>query len=107
MRRPQLIWVITEFLNCSPLVFLHQMKVTMTELDLTNREDPRLQADPVLILSDGRATFGQKLFCGIAAIVVVLGTLYGLVQQHGETPQSRTILAISGAVLPETVGHAK
>ncbi len=73
----------------------------MADLD---REDPRMQVDPVLSLSDGRATFGQKLFCGMAAIVVVLGTLYGLVQ-HQQTP--RAILAVAGAVLPETVGQAK
>lgn len=77
----------------------------MTEPDSTEREDPRLQADPVLIFSDGRATGGQKLFISIAAVVVVLGTLYGLAHQHNATP--RTTLAASGAVLPDTVGQAK
>lgn len=78
----------------------------MTEPDSTNKEDPKLQADPVLTLlgSDGRATFGQKLFSGIAAIVVVLGTLYGLVHQRAETPRS---FAVSDAALPETVAQAK
>lgn len=107
MLRPELIWIIAEFLNCSPLVLLHQMEVTMTEPDSTEQENPRLQADPVLILSEGRTTFGRNLFTGIVATVVVLGTLYGLVHQRGETPRSRTIFAVSGAVLPETVGQPK
>ncbi len=79
----------------------------MTEPDSTQQEDPRLQADPVLILCEGRATFGRKLFTGIVAIVVVLGTLYGLVHQRSETPRSRTVLAATGAVLPGTVGQAR
>ncbi len=79
----------------------------MTEHDSPQQEDPRLQADPVLILCEGRATFGRKLFTAIVAIVVVLGTLYGLVHQRGETPRSRTILAATGAVIPGTVGQAK
>ena len=80
----------------------------MTEPDLTNREDPNLQADPVLCLSDdSRATFGQKLLGGIVAIAVVLGTLYGLVYQGGESPQHSTTLAISGAVPPSTVGQSQ
>ena len=74
----------------------------MIHLDSTEREDPRLQADPVLILSDGHATFGQKLFGGIAAFVVVLGTVYGLVHQGGEQ-RSTTIFAVDGAVLPDMV----
>lgn len=78
----------------------------MIEPDSTEREDPRFQADPVLIFSDGRATLGQKLFISIAAIVVVLGTMYGLVHQPGgATP--RTTFAVSGEVLPATVGQAK
>jgi hypothetical protein len=77
------------------------MEATMANVDATKREDPRLQADPVLILSDGRATFGQKLFAGIAAIVVVAGTLYGLAHQRGETQRGKTILAVSGLVLPD------
>lgn len=76
----------------------------MTEPDSTKQEDPRLQADPVLILCEGRATFGRKLFTGVVATVVVLGTLYGLVHQ---TQRSRAIFAVSDAVLPETVGQAK
>jgi hypothetical protein len=84
------------------------MEVTMINQNLTEREDPNLQAYPVLIFSDdGRATFGQKLFGGIAAIVVVLGTAYGLVHQRGEITQSRTISAVDGAVLPETMRPAK
>jgi hypothetical protein len=83
------------------------MEVTMTDLDSTEREDPKLQADPVLILSDGKATRGQKWFVGIAAIVTVLGTLYGLVHQNGETPRRTAILAVSGAVLPQTTGQAR
>ena len=79
----------------------------MTDPDSTEQEDPRLQVDPVLTLSGGRATSGQKLFGGIAAIVVVLGTLYGLLHQRGETPRSTATFAISGAVLPHTVGQAK
>ena len=77
----------------------------MTDRDSTEREDPRLQADPVLSLSGGQATFGQKLFSVIAAAVVVLGVLYGLVHQHGGTPQA--MIAASGTVLPETMGPAK
>lgn len=77
----------------------------MTESDST--EDTRLQVDPVLTLSGGRATFGQKLFGGIVAIVVVLGTLYGLVHQGGEMPRTAAILAVDGAVLPNTVGQAR
>jgi hypothetical protein len=71
------------------------------------QEDPRLQVDPVLTLSGGPATFGQKLFGSIAAIVVLLGTMYGLLHTRGEMPRSTATLAISGAVLPETVGQAK
>lgn len=78
----------------------------MTDSDSTGREDPRLQADPVLTLSDGRATFGQKLFSVIAAIVVVLGTLYGLVHQ-GETPRSTAIFVVSGEVMPDMMGQSK
>jgi hypothetical protein len=33
----------------------------MTEPASTEREDPRLQVDPVLTLSGGQMTFGQKL----------------------------------------------
>lgn len=80
----------------------------MTEPDLTSREDPNLQADPVLCLSDDtRATFGQKLFGGIVAIAVVLVTLYGLLNQGGEAPRNSTTLAVSGAVPSGTVGQAK
>jgi hypothetical protein len=83
------------------------MEVTMTKPDSTEQEDPRLQVDPVLTLSGGPASFGQKLFGGIAAIAVVLGTLYGLVHQRGETAQSTATFVVSGAVLPETGGQAK
>jgi hypothetical protein len=83
------------------------MEVNMTEPASTEREDPRLQVDPVLTLSGGQMTFGQKLICGIVAIVVVLGTLYGIVHQRGQMPQSAAILAVDGAVLPQTVGRAR
>ncbi len=79
----------------------------MTDLNSTEREDRKLQADPVLILSDGRATFGQKLFSVIAATAVVLGTLYGLAHQHGKTPRNSAVYAVDGAVLPGTVGQAR
>ena len=79
----------------------------MIHLDSTEREDPSLQADPVLILSDGYATFGQKLFGAVAALVIVLGTVYGLVHQRGEIPRSTAIFAVDGAVLPDTVRQAK
>lgn len=76
----------------------------MTEPKSTNREDPRLQADPVLRLSEGMATFGLKLFAGIAAIFIVLGTLYAI-SYH--PPQSKTFVAVSGTVLPNTTGQAR
>lgn len=80
----------------------------MSEPQSTNREDPNLQADPVLCLSDdSRATFGQKLLGGIVGIAVVLGTLYGLVYQGAQTPERSTTLAISGATPPSTVGQAQ
>jgi hypothetical protein len=85
----------------------HQLEATMTNPDSTEQEDPRLQVDPVLTLSGGRATFGQKLFGGIAAIIVLLGTLYGLLHSRSEMSRSTAIFAISGAVLPETVGQTK
>jgi len=78
----------------------------MIEPDSTEQENPRLQSDPALFLSEGRATFGRKLLTGVVAIIVVLGTLYGLLHQRSETPQSRT-MADSSAVLPETMGQAK
>jgi hypothetical protein len=71
----------------------------MAGIRLFDVEDPSLQADPVLTLSGGRATFGQKLFSGIAATVVVLGTLYGLVHQ-GEAPRNTAIFAVADAGLP-------
>ena len=79
----------------------------MTDPNSAEREDSSLQADLALILSEGPATFGRKLLSSIVAIVVVLGTLYGLVHQRGETPRNTAMLAVSGAVLPETVGQAK
>ena len=78
----------------------------MASLEPMEREDLSLQADPVLMLSDGRATFGQKLFISIVAIVIVLGTLYALAHQGGST-RSPQIVAVSGAVIPDTVGRAK
>jgi hypothetical protein len=82
------------------------MEVTMTEPDSTEQENPRLQSDAALILCEGRATFGRKLLTGIVAIIVVLGTLYGILHQRGETPRSR-MMAVSSAVLPDTMGQAK
>ena len=79
----------------------------MTESDSTQRQNPSLQIDPALILCEGPATFGRKVFTGIVAIVVVLGTLYGLAHQRGETPRNRTTVAVSDAVLLETPGQAK
>ena len=76
----------------------------MANLDSTQREDLRLQADPVLKLSDGPATFGLRLFASIAAVVVVLGTLYGLVHQGGSPPSPAIF---SGAAMPDTIGQAK
>lgn len=75
----------------------------MTEPHLTNREDPRLQADPMLSLSDGPATLGLKLFVGIAAIIVVLGTLYGLTYR----PRGGTFIAVPGTVLPEAPAQGR
>lgn len=51
------------------------MEMTMTEPDSTEQENPRLQSDPALILSERRATFGRKLLTGVVATIVVLGTL--------------------------------
>lgn len=53
----------------------------MTEPDSMEQENPKLQSDPALILSEGRATFGRKLLTGVVVIIVVLGTLYGLLHQ--------------------------
>lgn len=75
----------------------------MSEPDLTNREDPKLQADPALRFSEGRATLGLKLFVGIAAILIVLGTLYEISYQ----PQSKPFVAVSGTVLPQTTGQER
>ncbi len=79
----------------------------MTDPDSAEREDPRLQADPLLTLSDGQATVGQELFASIATIVVVLATLYGLVHQGGAMFRSATVFQIAGAVLPDTVGQPR
>jgi hypothetical protein len=87
------------------LLLLDQRRVIMAESQSMDREDPRLQADPVLCLSDGRATLGQKLFSGIVAIIVVMGTVYGLVHQRGEVPRRTTMMAVSGATVPTTVGQ--
>ncbi len=79
----------------------------MTDPDSAEREDPRLQADPLLTLSDGQATVGQELFGRIAAVVVVLATLYGLTHQGGDALRSATVFQIAGAVLPDTVGQGR
>ncbi len=79
----------------------------MTDPDSAEREDPRLQADPLLTLSDGQATVGQELFVSIAAAVVVLGTLYGVVHQGGDMLRHATVFQIAGAVLPDTVGQGR
>ncbi len=72
----------------------------MADLDSTLQEDPRLQADPVLILCEGRATFGRKLFTSVVATGVIVGTLYGLFHQRGETSRSMTAFAVPVLVLP-------
>src|SRR5262245_47982197 len=50
-------------------------------------EDRRLQADPELDLSEGRASMVQKSFTAIAAIAVIVLVLYGLTHQRDETQQ--------------------
>lgn len=79
----------------------------MTNPDPAEREDPRLQADPVLSLTCGQVTLGKKLFGSIATAVIVLGTLYGLVHQGGDMLPRPTLVHIAGAVLPDTVGQAR
>jgi hypothetical protein len=47
--------------------------------------DARLQADPELDLSEGRATTGQIVLTGVAAAAIVVTVLYGLTHQRNET----------------------
>jgi hypothetical protein len=83
------------------------MEATMTEPDATEQDDVRLQVDPVLTLSGGTATVGQKLFGAIVAIAAVAGTLYGLTHQRGDVSRSVAISAIDGAFVPRTLGPAR
>ncbi len=71
----------------------------MAYSDSTEREDPRLNADPMLMFSDGRANSGQKLFIVAAVTLAVLGTIYGITHGFGEAPRATAVTAHSGAVL--------
>lgn len=71
----------------------------MTYSDSSEREDPRLNADPMLMFSEGRANFGQEMFIVVAVVLAVLGTLYGMTHGFGQAPRHTTVQAHSGAVL--------
>ena len=71
----------------------------MAYSDSSEREDPRLNADPILMFSVGRANFGQELFIVVAVVLAVLGTLYGITHGFGEAPRHTSVQAHSGAVL--------
>ena len=51
----------------------------MTHTDLTELDDRRLQADPILDLSGGRASRGLVVASIIAALVIIATTMYALV----------------------------
>ncbi len=72
----------------------------MAHPDAREREDPRLNADPILAFSDGRANFGQELFIVVTVTLAILGTLYGITHGFGHAPRTTTVLAHSGAVVP-------
>ena len=49
------------------------------------KEDRGLQADPELASSEGRAGAGQIFVTAVAAVAIVVATLYGLTHQRPET----------------------
>jgi len=65
-------------------------------------EESRLQADPELDQSEGRATPAQKAFTAIAAIAVITLVLYGLTHQRDETQETASAPATqtTGAAPP-------
>jgi len=72
-------------------------------------EDRRLQADPEVDMSGGRANTWQMLFTAIAAIAIVVVTFFGLThhradkEQTASTPTSET----TGAAAPATQQEGK
>lgn len=60
----------------------------------------RLQADPELDMSGGRASTLRILFAAIGAIAIVIVTFYGLTHHRIESPQT------AGAPAAETAGAA-
>src|SRR5262245_37091066 len=67
-------------------------------------QDRRLQADPELELSAGRANWAQIVAAAVAAAVVVVVTLYGLTHQRDEGPSTASTAApaTTGAAPPAT-----
>jgi hypothetical protein len=75
--------------------------MAMTDPDVKAVEqDRRLQADPELDMSGGRAAPWQTLFAAIAAIAIIVVTLYGLTHQRDETRET------AGGPASKTTGAA-
>lgn len=72
----------------------------MTQLD-PNTEDARLQADPELQVSEGRAKPAQIVLTAIGALAIIVLVLYGLNHQRDETERTT-----ASAPATETTGAA-